>query len=209
MKTLLFCTCLLNETSIFQYTEWWNYYRRNFPGVDMIMVNDGPIEKKILQKFQEVIKSDFKESDIHVFETKLGRNSHYHWGWWRSFKYALNYGKTKYNKILHIEYDAIILSTRLFDHLKNHSSGWSCLFTNNYGFGESAIQIINKDSYDLIDNLPDDFDFHTIAELVIPFRIDKSFIGDRYGEMGNIPKHKIDYACQWDWNWCIEKEWII
>jgi hypothetical protein len=36
-----------------------------------------------------------------------------------------------------------------------------------------------------------------------------NFIGDRYGESGKLPNHKIDYVCQWNWNWIIEDDWII
>ena len=118
-------------------------------------------------------------------------------------------GQKDYDRIIHIEADALILSDRLFDFIRAESAGWKCMYTKKYLFPESAIQIINKDSYHLIDNVPEEFDFHKIVELMLPFQSIKTFIGDRYGEIGKLPEHKIDYVCQWDWDWFIDKDWIL
>jgi len=83
------------------------------------------------------------------------------------------------------------------------------MYTKKYHFPESAIQIINNDSYHLIENVPEDFDFHKIVELMLPFEAIKTFVGDRYGEIGKLPEYKIDYVCQWNWEWFIDKDWIL
>lgn len=209
MKTLLFCTSLLTEDSLFKQSEWWKYYRNKFPEFDFLIMNDGPVEQSVLNKLMDLTDNDFKENNIITFEKKLGRESHYHWGWYRSFLKALSIGRDEYDKIIHIESDAVIVSERLTEYLKNENTGWRCMYSEKYFFGESAIQIINSDSFHLIDRLDENFDFHTIAECILPFRSNKTFVGDRYGEDGRLPSCKIDYACQWDWNWLIDQEWIL
>lgn len=208
MKTLIFCTSLLTEDRIPIYAEWWNYYRKKFPDAKLMIINDGKIEDEVFQQLQILTNNQIKKRNVKEFDTKLGKDWHYHWGWWRSFIYALRYGKKRFDKIIHIECDAIILSDRLFEYLKNQNTGWKCMFSPSYGFPESAIQILNKDKYYLIDQLPESYDFFKIVELFLPFRSNKDFIGDRYGEAGKLPEHKIDFVCQWDWNWHIDKDWI-
>jgi hypothetical protein len=62
----------------------------------------------------------------------------------------------------------------------------------------------------LIENLPDEFDFHCIVEMYLPFKYHVlNFVGDRYGETGQLPPYKVDYVCQWDPNWGIPSDWII
>jgi len=209
MNTLMFCTSLINEQTLKTYSEWWKYYRNKFPDCDFLLFNDGPIETHIADKLFELTNYEMNWNNIVVFDDKLGREGMRHWGWWRSFLSALNFGRENYDKIIHVECDAVILSLRLFDFIHNTNNGWCCLFTNKYNFPESAIQIINKDSYVLIDRLSKNFDFNVIAELVIPFRPIKAFVGDRWGEDGALPTHKVDYVCQWNWEWHIDKDWIL
>lgn len=209
MKTLLFCTSLLENESLNKYVSWWKYYKEKFPDFDFLIVNDGPVDIVVLKKLKLAIGHGFTDKNLITFDSKLGRIDHLHWGWYRSFKKALKLGKEKYDRIIHIEADAVILSDRLFNFILNENSGWKCLYTKKYFFPESAIQLINKDSFHLIDIVPEDFDFHKIVELILPFQAVKSFIGDRYGEDGKLPENKVDYACQWNWEWYIDKDWIL
>ena len=209
MKTLLFCTSLLENESLPKYAAWWKYYKNKFPDCDFMILNDGPVDPQIFDKLKNLIGNDFSHENLITFDNKLGRNDHLHWGWYRSFRQALMIGQRDYDRIIHIEADALILSDRLFDFIRTESAGWKCMYTKKYLFPESAIQIINKDSYHLIDNVPEEFDFHKIVELMLPFKSIKTFIGDRYGEIGKLPEHKIDYVCQWDWDWFIDKDWIL
>jgi hypothetical protein len=208
MNTLVFCTSILTEETLFTYSEWWNYYRSKFPNATFLIVNDGVVANGLIKKLKQLTNNQFDESNIISFDEKLGRESHFHWGWWRSFRTAVLVGKERFDKIIHIECDAIILSQRLFNYLNDTNTGWRCLFSNSYGFPESAIQILNKDKFYLIDSLPENFDFYKIVELYLPFKSERTFIGDRYGEIGKLPNHKIDYVCQWNWNWYIDDDWI-
>ncbi len=209
MKTLLFCTSFLEPTSISKYSSWWHYYKNKFQDCDFLILNDGPVDKELFNHFKKSIGDDFTKQNFITFDKNLGRADHLHWGWYRSFRKALEIGRQNYDRIIHIEADAVIVSDRLFDFIKYENIGWKCLYTKKYFFPESAIQIINKDAFHLINNVPEDFDFHKVVELMLPFQPIKAFIGDRYGEEGKLPKHQIDYACQWNWDWVIDKDWIV
>jgi len=211
MKTLLFCTSLFDSDNTDKYESWWHYYSNKFSNCDKLIINDGKIDDLTFLKLQSWEKFGFNPNiNLKLFDSKLGKDNEKHWGWYRSFRYALMYGvSNNYDKIIHVEADAVIVSDRLINYLNNQNNGWWCLFSKHYGFKESAIQVVNRDAFNLIENLPEMYDFEKIAEWFLPFWCNKSFIGDRYGELGKLPSHKIDYACQWNWDWAIEKDWII
>lgn len=210
MDNLLFCTSYITDLSLNRYISWLMYYSELYKAdVEYLIVNDGPLKieyKKALQKlaFDKNIILHLKD-----FELKRGQELYKHWGWWRSFLFALELGKNNYNHIIHIESDAIVVSERLKKYLIEKDSGWLCLHTPTYGFKESAIQKINIDSFHMFENLDPNFDFHKIIELYLPMRRNINFIGDRYGESGKLPNHQIDYVCQWNWDWAIDNDWII
>ena len=210
MRTLLFCTAYFNN-NLDRYIEWINYYKNIFPKYDLLLVHDGPISKEDIKEIINGSQNAVTEDDFIYFEEKLPRNDHIFPGWWRSFITATKYfGIVNYDKIVHIESDAYILSKRMIDFIKNQNESWTVPISRKYGFPESAIQIICKDCFHLIENLPDEFDFHCIVEMYLPFKFHAvNFVGDRYGETGQLPPYKIDYVCQWDPNWGIPSDWII
>ncbi len=210
MRTLLFCTAYFNN-NLDRYIEWINYYKNIFPEYDLLLVHDGPISEEDIKEIINGSQNAVTEDDFIYFEDKLPRNDHIFPGWWRSFITATKYyGILNYDKIVHIESDAYILSKRMIDFIKNQNESWTVPISRKYGFPESAIQIICKDCFYLIENLPDEFDFHCIVEMYLPFKFHAvNFVGDRYGETGQLPPYKIDYVCQWDPNWGIPSDWII
>lgn len=209
MKTLLFCTAYFGQ-SIDRYIDWVNYYKEKLPDCEMLLVHDGPIDVDLKNKLFLETEYYINDNNLKEFETKLLHQHPVFPSWWRSFMYALKKGKTSYDKIIHIESDAYIFSKRLLDYLDTANSGWISLYSKKHGLPESAIQIINKDAFNRIDDMPEMWHFEKIAEFGIPFtKIEKSFIGDRYGEDNKLPRHSIDYACQWSLNWYVPEEFII
>ncbi len=210
MKTLLFCTAYFNG-NLNRYVEWVKYNSRIFPDYDLLIVHDGPIDKDDMLTFIKNCHGHITEDNIIYFDEKLPRNDHIFPGWWRSFITATKYyGIKHYDKIIHIESDAYVLSSRMIEWIKNKEESWSVPMTKKYGFPESAIQIICKDCFHLIEDLPDEFDFHCIIEMFLPFKFHAvNFIGDRYCETGQLPPYKVDFVCQCDPNWGIPEDWII
>jgi hypothetical protein len=132
------------------------------------------------------------KSNINLFhfEDHLGRPSRKNYsGWWRSFTFSIILAE-KYNidKIIHIESDYYIVSRRMIDYMAEIAEGWTVFYSRFYGFPETAIQIICKDSFDKLNKMyknavESNYQFKKIAERVLPFsKIEKGFTGDRYGE---------------------------
>lgn len=208
MKTLLFCTAYF-DTGIQRYIDWVNYYKEKLPNCEMLILHDGPINIELKNKLFKETNNYIGEKNLKDFPDKLLHQHPIFPSWWRSFLHGLREGKNDFNKIIHIESDAFVLSQRLLDYINNTNHGWVALFSQKYGFPESAIQIINEDSFYRIDKMPEMHDFVKIVEFVLPYtHVEKSFIGDRYGEDGKLPKHEIDYACQWNLDWYIPEDFI-
>lgn len=137
------------------------------------------------------------------FNEHLGRQStNCNAGWWRSFSFSWKLvEKYGFDKVVHVESDAYIVSKYLADFINEQKSGWQPLFSEAYKFPETSIQIICKDTFDRLKGLYEDRDNLTkreLAEFCLPFtRVVRGFIGDRYGEPWclRIPE-QVDYICQ-------------
>lgn len=73
MNTLIFCTSILNNNTIFTYAEWWKYYRAKFPDATFLLVNDGKVEQHVFDELQKLTKYEFNKSNLIEFDDKLGR----------------------------------------------------------------------------------------------------------------------------------------
>lgn len=210
MKTLLFCTAYIPGNT-YRYIDWINYYSEVYPEFDLLLVHDGPLDTALKQEIIDNTNGYVNDNNFKDFDTKLEREVHWVFpSWYRSFYYAIKVGQQNYDKIIHIESDAYIVSERLKQYMKEKNNGWVSMFSRKYGFPESAIQIINKDVFDLLDTLPEMYNFETHIEYFLPFtEVCKDFVGDRYGEVGKLPQYSIDYACQWNSDWGIPEDWAI
>jgi len=159
------------------------------------------INEDQLGSFQEVNKIN-----IYSFNNRKGlnwsHNSANNEGWWRSFSASLDIAKEyNYEKIIHIESDAFLISKRIFDHIDSLKTGWTGLWANKYNFPESCIQVICKDQFDSFRDFAscgsNELSKKGLAEKIIPFtNIERRFVGDRYGEKVNKQPEGLDYFCQ-------------
>jgi hypothetical protein len=196
MRTLLFCTSHFQSAPPGKYVFWAEQQRRFFNNCDLLIINDGPVDASLKEKTHR--SSD--PISLVDFRHSLGRVNNDHFpGWYRSFRTALLYGKnSSYGKIIHIEADAFIVSQRLADFILTLDSGWHSLYTSKYFMPESAIQIVCRDAYSLIDQLPSEQIPDRPLELQLPIQhVHKEFLGDRV-EDSSTPDEKLDYVCQWD-----------
>ena len=113
-----------------------------------------------------------------------------------------------YDRIIHIESDAYLLSNRICNFIRHREKGWTAFYTKRWNTPETNIQIICKEQY-----LPftkywksgRNFWFKNgftdpcyIPEYCLPFTsVIMKYNGDRYGEdfFESIPKN-LDYICQ-------------
>jgi len=71
MKTLLFCTSLLENDSLNKYSEWWKYYKQRFPEFDFMILNDGPVEESIFNNLKNLTGDDFSNNNLITFDNRL------------------------------------------------------------------------------------------------------------------------------------------
>jgi len=209
MKTLLFCTAYLWHPG-----KWRSRYHRW-----LALQRQIPIDRDAIFLFDDASPHRPDDPDVRVidalprelapggvylyrFAERLGRDSVTHFpGWWRSFSFSLavaeRYG---FEKIVHIESDAFVLSGELVDYMNALESGWTTLWCPLYKFPEPNVQIICADRFaDLAAASADAAanGYHLIPEVNLPFtHVEKGFVGDRYGEYQDTIPADADYAAQ-------------
>ena len=132
-------------------------------------------------------------------EGRIGLTGHR--GWWRSFLFSLDVARAYgFERIVHVESDAFLLSRRIVDRINATVDGWTAYWCPLYGFPEPALQVIAHDRFDAMAAVAArglDALTESLAEFTLPFtRVEQGFAGNRYGETrGRIPGYA-DYACQ-------------
>jgi hypothetical protein len=197
MKSILFCTSYIRNRQAWQerYQRWLDYYRDGpIEAANKIMIDDGspylPPPDVIQTVPHDASLSALGEDDFIIrFPDNLGRQSVSAYpGWWRSFLHSVTLAKTLgADKIVHIESDAYILSPRLADFINGIDNGWHVMWTERYQFPETAIQVICRDQFDVLEQFKarqPDLNYGDIAERLLPFTsVHREFKGDRYSEM--------------------------
>jgi len=195
MKTLLFCTAYADSPEIWEnrYFPWYNYYSNaNLHADNLLVVDDGsPTQPNFLSG-----------NEYHRFPDRLGRQEvHVYPGWYRSFSHGvLNGINNGFDKIIHAESDAFLLSDRAIDFVNSLDFGWHTFWCHCHNMHESAIQVICGDQFTHAKNFLNvpygAYSGHCIDGMFPYTHVHKNFVGDRYGEyLEEIPKDA-DYACQ-------------
>ena len=217
MKTLIFCTSFFDSEELYQkrYQKWIDYYNHHPFTNDkhMYLIDDCSDLDLITDDRVHIINEDHIDSsqelnkiNIYSFNIRKGlnwsHNSANNEGWWRSFSASLDIAeKFNYEKIIHIESDAFLISKRMFNYIDSLKTGWTALWANKYYFPESCIQVICKDQFDSFRDFSScgshELSLKGLAEKVIPFtNVERRFVGDRYGEKINEQLDGLDYFCQ-------------
>ena len=133
--------------------------------INIFLIDDSSnlelIDDPKINIYVENKKIHYRESNkitIFSFNDRKGQNWYHNSanneGWWREFLYmsikiAETYG---FNKIVHIESDAFLISNRVINYINNLEEGWVALWANKYYFPESSIQVICNDQFDSFNN---------------------------------------------------------
>lgn len=144
------------------------------------------------------------ETVIFKFEDHLGRQAvDCYPGWYRSYMFAASYAdRFGFDKIIHIESDAHLISDRIQTYVNDLSSGWTTFWCPRHSFPENAIQIIAGNSVtDFIKwnkkRIPYDNYKGVYAEYWTPFtNVNKEFNGDRWNEFDSSIPLDADFAAQ-------------
>ncbi|WP_428492542.1 hypothetical protein [Rhodopila sp.] len=146
---------------------------------------------------------------IHHFDNRLGRDvdGQPFPGWYRSFAYAIMSGiRGGFDRIVHIESDAFLISGRAVKFFNECDRGWVSLWCRSYQWPESTMQIINKDSFKAAEEFfsrpYSDYTkqpYKPMEKLLPITSINKDLVGDRYGEISDSVPLGADYVSQVRW----------
>jgi hypothetical protein len=210
MRTLIFCTAWSASSQQWElrYRPWLDHARASGIAYDLLLIIDDASQR--LPSWIDCPIKNASDGEIHgrealvTFDTHLGRaGSEDSPGWYRSFAYALSYAtKHGFDKVIHVESDAALISQRAIARMNLFAEGWLSLWTPRYNFPEMAIQVIAGTSLGQAQVLfSEDYGWlrGTSHEWAMPFtEVDKSLQGDRYGEAQVAVPLDADFATQID-----------
>lgn len=216
MKTLIFCTGYAPTADNWQQIHqlWINTVKKSGLVYDQLLIpDDGSPSLPTIEG--AVITSGAVEHQpevevvIHKFADNLGRPSLFDCpGWYRSFTYAGWYAhKFRFEKVIHIEADACVISRRFVDYLNNFKDGWEAFWCPRHRISEAALQVVAGsdcvEAFSLFSELDYNSNFKGRAPdpyegqgSYLPYSTNRTFIGDRYGEYASAIPIDADYACQ-------------
>ena len=226
MRTLLFCTSYAQSQA--KWDERWRRWLKAAQGSGVsadkiLIVDDG---SPILPDWPDVVVEEPGDAtarsagpSIHHFPNRLGQrvDGEPFPGWYRSFSHAVRFGiREGFDRILHIESDAFLISDRAVEFFNRCERGWVGLWCGQHRWPESTMQIINRDQFDAAWAF---FEKPYSAYLGQPYRpietlipytsINKELIGDRYGEVGDTVPLGADYVSQVRWDKAREYYWWL
>ena len=217
MKTLLFYTAYAESATQWQknFDIWFKSISVSGLHYDQILIPDDgspdvPVHDHIayFQQGQLIDQQPHQSIVVYKFLNRLGRPALFDQpGWYRSFVYAGAYAQQfNFDKVIHVEADCSIISSRFVNYLNNFQLGWEAFWCPRHRLSEASIQVIAGaeciEAYSLFNNIdyshfkgrPPDPREDQVGYL--PFTTNKNFIGDRYGEYTNQVPLNADYACQ-------------
>lgn len=208
-KTLVFCTSY-SETPLLwttRYRVWLNAIRGSEIEHDHVLLVDDA--SPVLPEWPDThvtnhLRDGLASTGITLFrfDWRLGRQGrHVYPGWYRSFCLAARFAEVHgFDKVIHIESDGFIISSRMQKYINGVSDDWVAPSIQSHAMPESAIQIMAGRSLHAY------FQFArrqygeivgAAAENIIPFtRIEESFIGSRYGETLHHVPPEADFVTQ-------------
>lgn len=206
-RTLLFCTSYADSMMTWnnRYAAWAHYYSHcQLHWDQMLIVDDASTvlpQWPEWQIAQSPLMSASCDKVIYTWPQRLGQDNHVQ-GWYRSFHTALQWAMQQgFDKIIHIESDAAVISERARHWINTCNQGWHTLWCASHDFPELTISVINRDSMDLCHAWFDvpwhhrDTDWVVEDQISIP-HINKKLVGDRYSEFQDHVPTQADFACQ-------------
>ena len=212
MRTLIYCTAFSLSLDNWEcrYRRWIEALRISGVSFDQILiVDDGspvlPAWPDVEVFTEAAHGANFSSSAqvvLYHFTENLGRSALYDFpGWYRSFGFGARYAKQHgFDKVVHLESDAYLISDRARAYVNDLRAGWTVLFCPKYDMPEITVQIICGESADRLVQFVE----QPYAQLrgknherALPYdHIEKSLVGDRYGEESLDIPLDADFACQ-------------
>jgi hypothetical protein len=214
MRTLVFCTAYAEDVSVWtdRYRIWLDAVLGGGLGADQILLVDDGSATLPGWPDTAVISVDTL-GDVYTapamgplllvhFRQRLGRVDVLNFpGWHRSFCFAALYAaRHQFDRVIHIESDAFVVSARARDYLRDFSEGWAAFWSVRYAMPETAIQVAAGEGLRTLAGFarsPYGALAGRIHEQDMPFsQLARDFRGDRYGEFTDAIPADADYAAQ-------------
>ncbi len=212
-KTLIFCTAFSSDTGE-DRTQWQGRYRRWLDatlGYDLkcdgvLIVDDGSATLPDWPDTQLIEEGGSLVTDAPVtlyhFRQNLGRHGLLDFpGWFRSFTFAAAFAQANgYEKVIHIESDAFLLSDRITGYIKDYDNGWLGFWCPCWHFAETGIQVIAGNAmakFNRFAQLNYNMFASRVLEGIVPFTtVSRAFKGDRHSDYTNEIPPEADYSMQ-------------
>lgn len=212
VKTALFSPCFLDGVDdrgtprLWRNIEYLRYYytiNREIKFFDDIWLYDNGSKNKLPSSTSMLFldKLDIVRAP-HI--PKQSHNKPYDYPYlWRAL-YFLSELLKQYDKVLLIDSDCYILTPRLVNYLRDSKSGWETFWVPKYKFPSAELQIINKDALSILEKFCAEKPYldrnFSRMETELPYtKINKDFVGDRYGEAYMTQDTGMDYYGQRSW----------
>lgn len=200
LRTLVFCTSYVEDMEVWEnrHYRWVKALNESHLKFDQALIFDdgSPAMPNAALGFQVMNEGDVMSSAqktvLWHFSERLGRESLLNFpGWWRSFAAAAQWAQqNNFEKIIHLESDAFLISPRIINYMNDVDNSWVTMYSPRYSFPEIAIQAMAGEGLKkYIDFSKNDYDVlrGKVHENIIPVsQVNKNFVGDHYGE-GHIP----------------------
>lgn len=208
-KTLLFCTTYSTGGNVWEdrYRRWLEAIKLSSIEHDhLVMIDDG---SPVLPQWPDI--AIVKELDDYpagarcallALRPHLGRLGMFNVpGWYRSFATAATIAvRFGFDKVVHVESDAFIISERLQRYINLSNDGWIGLWCDTHAVPETGIQVIagtGLHAYSEFVKQPHDVFVEKSFEKTIPFtHVERGFRGGRYGEKLNYVPRDADWTMQ-------------
>ena len=205
MKTLAFCTSFGRGETIWRgrYRRWIKAMQTSGLCFDLLLlVDDGSPRIIGFDDVPRLADIDAAANGIALyhFANSLGRPGlGVYPGWYRSFCWAGLYAERHgFNRVVHIESDAYLISRRAVDWANNLNDGWEAPWCPRIKAPESAIQVVaGEELKSLFRVCRISYSQYVggLAELFLPFtNVRRDLVGNRY--LGDPVPHDADWGAQ-------------
>ncbi len=212
-KTLVFCTSFSSDAGE-DRAQWQGRYRRWLDAVlgydlrrdGVLIVDDGSATLPDWPDAHRIDEGEPLSSDapitLYHFRRNLGRRGTLDFpGWFRSFTFAAEFARANgYEKVIHIESDAYLLSDRIVRAIDDYADGWLGFWCPRWHFAETGIQVIagtGMAQFERFARLRYSTFTGRALETLMPFTtISRAFDGDRHSEYASEIPADADYSMQ-------------
>lgn len=197
MKTVLVTTCWVDNPLYLQKTKKWvKYYAKSKLEYDNIVLLDNASSFSSLVELSDHLPH---WAIIQRFTEHLPRRGHLEYPYlWRAIDFFKELLK-EYDKIVYTDNDFYITSDKLAEHINKLEDTWWSPWCNKYGFPETGVQVVTRNNKNFLDFTRNSTLIHDgkTMEVTLPVTVDRSWIGDRYGEFEIKPDPKtVDFWAQ-------------